>query len=129
MKSAREIMVESFKNTEAFGRAISEKIKKDFSHVVYEPPVAFAAAFVILFVQYNFEPDDKNINIDYDTFFKLADITDKSRKKFFRDNLGDDLGILSDMFFAFPDQAIKDFIGARGTRNLAMRSISSVFTD
>ena len=129
MKSAREVMIENFRNVEAFGCAIAEKIKKDYSHVSYETPVAFAAAYVILFVQYNFEPDDKNITIDYDTFFELADITDKSRKKFFRDNLGDDLNKLSDMFFVFQDQAVKDFIAARGTRNLEMRSLRSVFTD
>ena len=120
MKSAREEMVESFKNVEAFERAIAEKVKNDMNYLAYEPAAVFAAASVILCVQQNFNPDDKDIVIDYDMLFELSDITERAKKKFFRDALGDGIGNLNDMFFMFPDRAIQDYLAARGSRNLRL---------
>ena len=110
-------MVESFKNAEVFSNAITEKIRKDMSYLPYEPAAVFTASYIIYCVQSAFSPDDKEISLDYDAFFELSGIKDKSQKKFFRDSLGDGIGKLSDMFFVYPNQAVLDFLLARGARS------------
>ena len=114
MKSARDLLVEHNKSIEAFELALGEKFSRDLSHLADNPAAIFAAAVIILHVQTNYSPIDKNISVNYDTLFRLNEINDKSTQKFFRDALGDDIGKFGDLYFVFPDNVVKDSLVARG---------------
>ena len=114
MKSKREQLVENFKNIAAFEAAILNKVRSDFDNVQYEVAACYAAAFVVYHVQNNLPQDQKDTTIDFDTLFKISGASYKSKQKFLRDNLGENIKKLNDLFFVFPLLVVEDYLNSRG---------------
>ena len=114
MKTAREVLMEDYKNAQEFEAALTNKVRTEFSNVAYETGTLYTAGYVVFHVQANYTPDQKDIVIDFDTLFRISGATYKTKQKWLRDNLGDNLGKLNDLFFVYPQQAVLDFLNSRG---------------
>jgi len=114
MKSEREKLIEGFKNAAEFEAAILNKVRNEFDNVPYEPAACYAAAYVVYHVQGSLLPEQKYKVIDFETLFKLGGASYKSKQKFLRDSLGENINKLNDLFFVFPQQAVEDYLNARG---------------
>jgi len=122
MKTAREELIDSYKLVRDLEAAITKKVRNEFVGVKYEPFAIYISGFVIYHVQENFTPEQKDTVIDFDTLYKISGAWYKSKQKWLRDYLGDNLDKLNDLFFVFPQQTIHEFLNTRG-KNSAREAI------
>lgn len=122
MKTAREELIEGYKNAADLEAAIIKKVQNEFTNVVYEPLTIYAVGYVIYHVQANLAPSQKETVIDFDMLFKMSNAYYRAKQKWLKDSLGENLGKINDLFFLFPQQACHDFLNNRG-KNSAREAI------
>ena len=120
--TAREELIESYRIAADVEAAIINKVRNEFSNVIYEPATLYAAGYVIYHVQQSFTPEQKDTVIDFATLFKISKANHKAKQKWLRDSLGDNMSKLNDLFFVYPLEAVSDFLNSRG-RNAAREAI------